>query len=322
MADARYERQVPVIGEEGQSRLSGSLVAVVGLGGTGSAASIYLAAAGANLRLIDWDVVEEGNLNRQILYGEGDLGRPKALAAADRLSGLNGEIELEVVHEPLVGWNALRVLSGADLVVDATDNFQARYVLGEACVRLGLPHTFSAVRGTYGLYTFVIPGETPCLRCIFPEPPPEESGPPVLGPTPGVAGTLSAAEAIKHLTGIGSTSRGRLISFDLSGMEFDEISIARNPNCPVCGRGEFKRLGAGPERAFVRGDRAYLFLEVGVGDLVRDGWEEVGGEEGRYALLSKGRARVYVYDDGGALVSCPGCGTGEVVSTVTHISEL
>ena len=230
----RYDRQIPLIGEDGQKRLRSSLVAIVGLGGIGSPLSLYLAEAGVNLRLIDGDVVSMSNLNRQILYSEEDIGLPKALVAEREIKMRNREIEVKGFPHRLSEDNVEELLRGVNLVLDATDNFTTRYLINEFCVKNRIPFIYSAIHGFYFATTFIIPSETPCLRCIFPNAK-DERNIPVIGTTPAHVASIAAAEAIKYLAGIEPSLKGILLIGDLSIMEFNKIRVKRNPNCPICG---------------------------------------------------------------------------------------
>ncbi len=232
---SRYDRQIPLIGEEGQSRLGDSLVAIVGLGGIGSPLALYLGGAGVNLRLIDGDLVSLDNLHRQILYGEDDVGLPKALVAEREISRRNREIRVEGIPEHLTRDNINDVLSGVDLILDATDNFATRYLINEYAVSHRVPFIYSAISGFYFAVTFIVPGETPCLRCIFPNV--QDRGPvPVLGMTPAQVASIAAAEAVKYLAGMEPSLKGKLLMGDLRTMEYTEVKVERDPKCPVCSR--------------------------------------------------------------------------------------
>ena len=211
---ARYDRQIPLFGEEGQRRLARSTALVVGAGGLGSAVSVYLAVAGVGrIVVVDGDVVEVSNLNRQILHWPEDLGRPKAASAADTLRGLNPEVEVEEVPLFADGRNLPGLVAKADAVVDALDNFSSRHLLNGAALDADVPLFHGAISGLDGQATTIIPGATPCLRCIFPRPPPEEKVP-ALGATCGVIGSIQATEVVKHLTGLGASLAGRLLLWD------------------------------------------------------------------------------------------------------------
>ncbi len=232
---SRYDRQIPLIGEDGQRKLDNSLVAIVGLGGIGSPLALYLGGAGVNLRLIDGDLVSLNNLHRQILYGEDDVGLPKALVAEREIKRRNREIEVEGIPEPLTEGNVGDVLSGVDLILDATDNFATRYLINEYSVSHRIPFIYSAISGFYFAITFIVPGETPCLRCIFPNV--QDRGPvPVLGMTPAQVASIAAVEAVKYLAGMEPSLKGRLLMGDLRTMEYTEVKVERDPKCPVCSR--------------------------------------------------------------------------------------
>ena len=248
----RYSRHLllPQVGARGQRRLEAASVLVLGAGGLGSPAAFYLAAAGVgHLRLVDDDAVERSNLQRQILHADADVGMAKVDSAEVRLSALNPRVRIEGVCERLDADNVERLLDGIDVVIDGADNFPARYLLNDACVKLGIPLVYGAIHRFEGQVGLCDAGrwrgQAPCYRCLFPEPPPPEAAPNcaeagVLGVLPGVIGTLQATEAIKLLLGIGEPLRGRLLHFDALGMRFRETRLAPDPDCPVCA----------PERAF------------------------------------------------------------------------
>jgi len=239
----RYARHLtlPQIGEEGQQRLKSGSVLLVGAGGLGSPAALYLAAAGVGrLGLVDFDRVDESNLHRQILYGTSDVGKPKLEAARTRLHDANPEITIATHELQLSSKNALEIVSQYDLVVDGTDNFPTRYLVNDACVLTGRPNVYGSVFRFEGqVSVFGAPGG-PCYRCLYPEPPPpglvpscEEGG--VLGVLPGVIGTLQATEALKLLTRTGEPLIGRLLLFDALKMEFRQLRLRKDENCKVCG---------------------------------------------------------------------------------------
>ncbi len=229
----RYNRQIPLIGEKGQKKLRSSLVAIVGLGGIGSPLALYLAEAGVNLHLIDGGIVSLSNLNRQILYSEEDIGLPKALVAEKEVRRRNREVEVKGFPHKLREDNIGELLEGADLVLDATDNFNTRYLINEFCVKNRIPFIYSAISGFYFATTFIVPGETPCLYCIFPNAK-DEKDMLVIGTTPAYVSSIAATEAIKYLAGIEPSLKGILFIGDLSIMEFSKIRVKRDPNCPVC----------------------------------------------------------------------------------------
>ena len=239
----RWSRQtrLPEIGPEGQEKLSAAKVAIVGLGGLGCPAAKYLAAAGVGtLGLIDDDVVDLSNLQRQILFRENDAGRQKVVAAAEELGGLNACLQVRQQAIRLTAKNAIEVLSGYDLVIDGSDNFPTRYAVNDSCVILKRPNVYGSVLQFEGRASLFVPGQGPCYRCFHAEPPPSgtilscaEAG--VLGALPGVIGAIQAGEAIKWICGIGEPLIGRLLVFDMLAMSFAEFQVPRNPNCAVCG---------------------------------------------------------------------------------------
>jgi len=238
----RYGRHLvlPEIGREGQERLRAARVLIVGLGGLGSPASLYLAAAGVgSLGLVEFDEVDETNLQRQVLYGDPDLGRPKLEAALERLGEVNPHVRLEP-HAGRLGLdNARRLVAAYDLVLDGSDNFPTRYLVNDACVLEGRPDVWGAVFRFDGQASvFAAPGG-PCYRCLFPEPPPPGAVPScaeagVFGSLPGIVGSIQATEAIKWITGAGEPLVGRLLVFDALAMSFREVRVPKSPDCPVC----------------------------------------------------------------------------------------
>jgi sulfur-carrier protein adenylyltransferase/sulfurtransferase len=240
---ARYARHLilPEVGLEGQQRLRRARVAVVGAGGLGSPAALYLAAAGVGtLGLIDDDDVDLTNLQRQILYGTGDVGEPKAATAAGRLREMNPHVRVVAHAVRLTSRNALEVLADYDVVLDGTDNFPTRYLLNDACVLLGRPYVYGSIFRFEGQVSVFAAEDAGCYRCLFREPPPPglvpgcaEAG--VLGVLPGIVGSLQALEAIKLILGIGATLAGRLLLFDALALEWRELKLRRNPGCPACG---------------------------------------------------------------------------------------
>ncbi|MEM3040033.1 MAG: HesA/MoeB/ThiF family protein [Candidatus Methanomethylicaceae archaeon] len=233
----RYSRQMMLrgFGLEGQKKLFSAKVAVAGIGGLGSPASFYLAAAGVGyLRLIDCDVVELSNLNRQILHWSNDIDRPKVESAAMKLSLLNPNVRIDAINEKITGENIEDLMEGIDIIVDGQDNLQTRMIINEFAVKNKVPYIYAAVYGMEGYLMTIIPHKGPCLKCMYPGEPPKPEQFPVLGTTPGVMGCLEATEAIKLITGIGTPAVGRLLVYDGADMSFQEIAIKRNLNCPVC----------------------------------------------------------------------------------------
>jgi len=257
----RYARHLtlPEVGETGQRKLLGARVLIVGAGGLGSPAAFYLAAAGVGtLRIVDDDVVDRSNLQRQILHTDGRVGRPKVESARETLLALNPSLRVEAIPERLRADNVERLLEGCDVVLDGTDNFAARYVVNDACARLGIPNVHGAIyrfEGQLSVFWPVEPAASrhpgypakrgPCYRCLYPEAPPAELAPScaeagVLGVLPGVIGTLEAVEAIKILLGIGRPLVGRLLVYDALEQTFQELEIDADPHCAWCAPGAIR----------------------------------------------------------------------------------
>jgi len=239
----RYSRHLimPEVGMEGQLKLKNAKVLCIGTGGLGAPLGLYLAAAGVGkLGIVDFDVVDNTNLQRQVLFSTADVGKPKVAAAAARLRGLNPDIEIVPHETSLSSENALELFKDYDIIVDGTDNFPTRYLVNDACVLLGKPNVYGSIFRFDGQITiFGSPGG-PCYRCLYPEPPPPglvpscaEGG--VLGVLPGIVGTIQAAETLKLILGKGDPLIGRLLLFDALAMKFRELKLRRNPECPVCG---------------------------------------------------------------------------------------
>ncbi len=229
----RYGRQILIdeIGAAGQEKLKKARVMIAGAGGLGGPIAIYLAAAGVGyLRIVDCDEVSLSNLNRQILYTTKDIGGKKARVAAEMLEKLNPHIIIESLVEKITSDNIFSLAEGCGLIMDAMDNFAARYLLNEAALQLGIPYIYGGIHGLEGALTTIIPGRTACLKCTFPSAPPAGVVP-VLGATPGVIGTLQAMEAVKYITGAGELLADRLLTFDGYGMRFREVSISSDPEC-------------------------------------------------------------------------------------------
>jgi adenylyltransferase/sulfurtransferase len=239
----RYARHLalPEVGVAGQEKLAAGSVLIVGMGGLGSPAALYLAAAGVGrLGLVDFDVVDRSNLQRQILYSETDVGRGKLEAAAERLRTSNPGVELDLHDTRVDRSNVSGLVAGYDLVVDGTDNFPTRYLVHDACYFGGRPYVYGSIFRFEGQVSVFARGRGPCYRCLFPEPPPPGSVPScaeagVLGVLPGIIGSIQANEALKLLLGAGEPLLGRLLLFDALGMRFRELALRRDAGCPLCG---------------------------------------------------------------------------------------
>jgi adenylyltransferase/sulfurtransferase len=239
----RYARHLvlPEVGFAGQRRLRGARVLLVGAGGLGSPAALYLAAAGVGtLGIVEFDVVDASNLQRQLLHGTGDVGRPKLDSARDRLRDVNPHVRVEGFAERLSSSNAREIVRAFDVVVDGTDNFPTRYLANDACVLEGRPLVHGSVLRWEGQASVFATAGGPCYRCLFPEPPPPGLVPDcaaggVLGVLPGIVGSIQAAEAVKLVLGIGETLAGRLLLFDALRMSFRAMRLRRDPACPACG---------------------------------------------------------------------------------------
>jgi adenylyltransferase/sulfurtransferase len=241
----RYARHIilPGIGGDGQQKLMDAKVLIVGAGGLGSPAATYLAAAGVGtIGLVDFDHVDLSNLQRQILHGTSDVGRPKVASATDRLNELNPNVEI-VPHETLLSSaNAFDVLGPYDVVIDGTDNFPVRYLVNDATQMLGKPLVYGSIFQWEGQASVFLPGaNTPCYRCLFPEPPPPGTVPScaeggVFGVLPGIIGSMQAVEAIKLIIGVGESLSGKLVLYDALRNEFTTVKLRWDPDCPVCGK--------------------------------------------------------------------------------------
>jgi molybdopterin/thiamine biosynthesis adenylyltransferase/rhodanese-related sulfurtransferase len=239
----RYSRHLllPEVGVEGQGRLGAARVLIVGLGGLGSPASLYLAAAGiGTLGLVEFDRVDGSNLQRQVLYGTRQIGEPKIDAAAERLSDLNPHVRIERFPARLTAANARETIAGFDLVVDGSDNFPTRYLVNDACALQGKPLVYGSIFRFDGQVTVFDASRGPCYRCLHPEPPPPglvpscaEGG--VLGVLPGVIGSLQALEALKLVLRVGDPLVGRLLLFDALRLRMRELALRKDPQCPLCG---------------------------------------------------------------------------------------
>ena len=239
----RYSRHLtlPDVGLDGQAKLKDARVMLVGAGGLGSPAALYLAAAGVGtIGLVDFDLVDRSNLQRQILHGTSDIGTPKTDSARARLHDINPHVAVETFAARLSSANALDILRDFDIVVDGSDNFPTRYLVNDACVFLGKPNVYGAVFRFDGQVSVFSAKEGPCYRCLYAEPPPPDLVPScaeggVLGVLPGIIGSLQALEAIKLIVGFGEPLIGRLVLFDGRRMQFRELALEKDPDCPVCG---------------------------------------------------------------------------------------
>ena len=241
---ARYSRHLllPEIGIEGQKKLKAAKVLIVGTGGLGAPLALYLSAAGiGTIGIVDFDFVDESNLQRQIIHGTKDIGRPKVASAKDRMKSINPYINIITHNEALTSKNAMDIIAGYDMVADGTDNYQTRYLVNDACVFLGKPNVYGSIFQFEGQSSIFYAKEGPCYRCLYPSPPPPglvpscaEGG--VMGVLPGIVGTIQANEVIKLIVGGGNSLIGRLLIFDAWRMKFRELKLSKEPNCPVCGK--------------------------------------------------------------------------------------
>jgi len=240
----RYSRQIILkeIGIEGQAKLRRSRVLIAGAGGLGSPAALYLAAAGVGaIDIVDSDVVEVSNLQRQIAHGTSDIGRAKAQSAAEAMLAVNPEIKVRPLQTRLRADNIMDLVRGMDFVLDGTDNFPAKFLLNDACVLAGTPLSHGGVLGFAGQAMTILPGRSACYRCVFRRPPPPGavstcSEAEILGAVAGLLGTIQAAEAVKCITGAGVLLTDVLLRFDALTMDFRRISLARQEDCPLCGK--------------------------------------------------------------------------------------
>lgn len=232
---------MPEVGSEGQKKLKAASVLIIGMGGLGSPVAMYLTAAGiGKLGIVDFDVVDQSNLQRQIIHATNDIGKSKLNSSTERIKSINPNIKVEAFKLRLISKNALEILEGYDVVVDATDNFPTRYLINDACVLLGKPNVYGSILRFEGQASVFYSKEGPCYRCAYPQPPPPElvqdcatAG--VLGVLPGIIGTIQATEVIKLILGIGDSLIGRIVFFNALKMQFREMRLKRNPDCPLCG---------------------------------------------------------------------------------------
>ena len=239
----RYSRHIILkeVGGKGQKKLLNGRVLIIGAGGLGSPAALYLAAAGVgSIGIADPDLVELSNLQRQIIHRTCDVGRPKVVSAGEKMAAINPDVSVTTYHTWIGAENIAGIIAGYDFVIDGTDNFAAKFLINDACVLAGIPYSHGGIHQFIGETTTVKPGVSACYRCLFPAPPPPgaipscaEAG--VLGILPGVIGTLQATEAIKHLLGVGKLLNDRMLIYDALENEFTTVEIAKNPDCPICG---------------------------------------------------------------------------------------
>jgi len=235
----RYSRQllIPEIGEGGQERLKNARVLIVGVGGLGCSSSQFLTCAGVgSITVVDRDMVSLSDLNRQVLYGQEDIGRRKVDVAAERLSRLNSDVKIFPRFGEVNEGNARDLLRGIDLVVDGLDELGARFALNAACVEMGIPFVYGGIMGLKGMVAAIVPGKTPCLACIYPRIRTHERPFPVLGSVPAIVANLQVLEAIKILTGHYTPSSGRMVLFDGGEMNFFRVELRKKESCSVCGK--------------------------------------------------------------------------------------
>jgi len=236
----RYQRQIAVVGEDGQDKIGRTRLLIAGAGGLGSTAALFAAMTGfGTIRIIDPDRIEETNLNRQLLYREADIGRPKADTAAKALLAMNSSIDVEPVMAAIGTAPARDLIRGIDVIIDGLDNYPARFLLADAAWKCGVPFIHGAVEGFYGQVCTIIPKTSSCLRCIVPNPPPVRETP-IIGVTTGIIGCIQVTEAIKLATGTGLPINDHLWLWDGIRQKSDRLKIERIPTCPVCGKEEYQ----------------------------------------------------------------------------------
>jgi molybdopterin/thiamine biosynthesis adenylyltransferase/rhodanese-related sulfurtransferase len=270
----RYSRHllIPEVGSEGQAKLLDSKVLLIGAGGLGSPATLYLAAAGVGtIGIVDFDVVDLSNLQRQVLHGTDRIGEKKVESARRTIQNLNPDVRVVGHEEMLVADNVARIIAGYDVILDGTDTFETRYILNDAAVVANIPVVHASVFRFEGQLTVFQPYEVPCYRCLYPTPPPPELAPGcsvagVLGVVPGIMGLLQANEVLKLLLGIGDTLAGRLLLFDALDTSFTELKLKRDPNCPVCSDAAVaaRKAGRPLKVATVGADEPFVLGSIGV----------------------------------------------------------
>ncbi len=234
----RYNRQLilPEIGTQGQIKLKQARVLIAGVGGLGSVSAYYMAAAGiGSIRIADRDCVEAGNLNRQILHGTGDIGKPKTLSALEKLRNLNPDCNIEPIQEIISDETILDMVADCTVILDGTDNLKTRKVLNRASILKGIPFIYGGVEGFTGMVTTFIPGRTPCLECLFSRDNGHNEPIGIIGPVPGLIASIQSLEAIKLILGIGGLLTNNLLVFNGMEMTFRKIEMEKNPDCPICG---------------------------------------------------------------------------------------
>jgi molybdopterin/thiamine biosynthesis adenylyltransferase len=239
----RYSRHIILkeVGGKGQKKLANGKVLIIGIGGLGSPAALYLAAAGVGtIGVADADNVDFSNLHRQVIHFTGDIGRAKVVSAREKMEAINPDVNVNTHRERISAANIMEVIAGYDFVIDGTDNFAAKFLINDACVLAGKPFSHGGVLQFMGQTMTVKPGESTCYRCVFHSPPPKDSVPGcaqagVLGVVPGVIGVIQATEAMKYLMGVGELLTGRLLMYDAQKMFFRNVPLRKNPRCPVCG---------------------------------------------------------------------------------------
>ncbi|HEY3347045.1 MAG TPA: molybdopterin-synthase adenylyltransferase MoeB [Nitrospirota bacterium] len=239
----RYSRHILLkeVGGRGQAKLLASSVLVVGAGGLGSPIALYLAAAGiGRIGIIDGDVVDLSNLQRQVIHHTADIGKPKVVSAKEKIALMNPDVQVDIYQEMAASANLPGILKGYDFVIDGTDNFAAKFLINDACVLLGKPYSHGGILQFDGQTMTVVPGQSACYRCIFGKPPERDAIPTcsqagVIGVLPGVLGTIQATEAIKYILGKGELLTNRLLTYSALSMHFREVKLSRNPKCPICG---------------------------------------------------------------------------------------
>jgi adenylyltransferase/sulfurtransferase len=280
----RYSRHLimPEVGMGGQKKLKAASVLLVGAGGLGSPAALYLAAAGVGrLGIMDYDVVDESNLQRQVIHGMSTLGQPKLASAKARIHDINPFVQVDTYEEPLTSDNALRIFADYDVIADGTDNFPTRYLVNDACVLLGKPNVYGSIFRFEGQASVFWAKYGPCYRCLYPEPPPPglvpscaEGG--VLGVLPGTIGVIQATEAVKLIIGQGEPLIGRLLLYDALDMRFRELKLRKDPNCPICGEHptidhliDYEAFCGMPAREHIEEDKPATADEITVTELAR-----------------------------------------------------